>query len=80
MDELGNRDKQKVSRWAKSRVERSRLLFRRRDRAMLRFRQMGSLQKCASVRPSLYNHFASDGHLVDRQTIKQHRSVALAEW
>lgn len=47
---------------------------------MLRFRQMGSLQKCASVRPSLYNHFASDGHLVDRQTIKQHRSVALAEW
>jgi putative transposase len=40
MNELGNRDKQEVGRWANNRVENSHLPFRRRERAMLRFRQM----------------------------------------
>lgn len=47
---------------------------------MLRFRQMKSLQKFASVPASLHNHFATERHLVDRQTFKQTRSAALAEW
>lgn len=41
---------------------------------------MKSLQKFASVHASLHNHFASERHLVDRQTYKQRRSAALAEW
>ncbi len=49
MTELGNSAKQEVGRWANNRVENSRLPFRRRERAMLRFRQMKSLQKFASV-------------------------------
>jgi putative transposase len=50
MDKLGNRAKQEIGRWANNRVENSHLPFRRRERAMLRFRQMKSLQKFASVR------------------------------
>lgn len=80
MDELGNRGKQEIGRWANNRVENSHLPFRRRERAMLRFRQMKSLQKFASVHASFHNHFASDRHLVDRQTFKLHRSAALAKW
>lgn len=80
MTELGNRDKQQIGRWANNRVENSHIPFRRRERAMLRFRQMKSLQKFASVHASLHNHFNSERHLVDRQTFKQNRSSALAEW
>lgn len=47
---------------------------------MLRFRQMKSLQKFASVHASLHNHFTSERHIVDRQTYKERRSAALAEW
>lgn len=47
---------------------------------MLRFRQMKSLQKFASVHANVHNHFNSERHLVDRQTYKAARSAALAEW
>ncbi len=47
---------------------------------MLRFRHMKSLQKFASVPASLHNHFATERHLVDRQTYKQTRSAAHAGW
>ena len=80
MDELGNRNKQEIGRWANNRVENSHLPFRRRERAMLRFRQMKSLQMFASVHASLHNHFATDRHLTDRQTYTTNRSAALAEW
>lgn len=42
MNELGNAEKQEVGRWANNRVENSHLPFRRRERAMLRFRQMNA--------------------------------------
>jgi putative transposase len=80
MNELGNREKQEVGRWANNRVENSHLPFRRRERAMLRFRQMRSLQKFASVHANFHNHFALERHLVDRQTYKERRSAAVAEW
>jgi len=79
MDELGNTGKQEIGRWANNRVENSHLPFRRRERAMLRFRQMKSLQKFASVHANVHNHFNLERHLVDRQTYKTRRS-ALAEW
>jgi putative transposase len=80
MMDLGNAGKQEVGRWANNRVENSHLPFRRRERAMLRFRRMGCLQKFASVHANVHNHFNSERHLVDRQTFKQRRSAALAEW
>jgi putative transposase len=80
MDELGCREKQEVGRWANNRVENSHLPFRRRERAMARFRRMSSLQKFASVHANLHNHFSLERHLVDRQTYKERRSAAWAEW
>ena len=80
MADLGNLDRREVGRYMNNRVENSHLPFRRRERAMLRFRQMKSLQKFASVHASLHNHFNQERHLVDRQTFKERRSAALAEW
>lgn len=80
MTELGNADKQEVGRWANNGLENSHLPFRRRERAMLRFRQMRALQKFASVHANVHNHFNLERHLVDRQTYNKRRPAALAEW
>jgi putative transposase len=80
MSVLGNSGKQAVGRWANNREENSHLPFRRRERAMLRFRRIGCLQKFASVHANVQNHFNSQRHLVDRPTYKVLRSVAIAEW
>jgi putative transposase len=68
MNELGNRDKPEVGRWANNRVESSYLPYRRRERVMLRFRQMKTLQKFASVHANIHDHFSLERHLIDRQT------------
>ena len=80
MQELGNLDRREMGRWLNNRAENSHLPFRRREQAMLRFRQMTSLQKFASVHANVHNHFNLERHLIDRQTYKTRRSVALAEW
>ena len=80
MSELGNQARRKVGRYANNRAENSHLPFRRRERAMLRFRQMKTLQKFASVHANIHNHFSLERHLVNRQTYKERRSAALAEW
>ena len=80
MTDLGISDKQPIGRWANNRDENSHLPFRRRERAMLRFRRMKTLQKFASVHANVHNHFNSERHLVDRPTYKLVRSAALAEW
>lgn len=80
MRELGNQDRREMGRWLNNRAENSHLPFRRRERAMQRFRRMKTLQKFASVHASFHNHFNSQRHLVDRETYKARRSAALAEW
>ena len=80
MNELGIADRQEIGRWANNRVENSHLPFRRRERAMSRFRQMKTLQKFASVHAGFHNHFNLERHLIDRTTYKERRSAALAEW
>lgn len=80
MKDLGNADKQEIGRWANNRAENSHLPFRRRERAMLRFRQMKTLQKFSSVHAAFHNHFNQDRHLISRETYKARRSAALAEW
>ena len=80
MRELSNLDRREMGRWKNNRAENSHLPFRRRERAMLRFRRMKTLQKFASIHASVHNHFAHERHLVDRQTHKTRRAVALAAW
>jgi putative transposase len=78
MRDLGNLDRREMGRWLNNRAENSLLPFRRRKRAMLRFRQIKTLQKFASVHASISNHFNLERHLVDRNTYKLRRSAALA--
>ena len=59
MNALGNGEKQEVGRWANNRAENSHVSFRRRERAMLRFRRMKTLQKFASVHANVRNQLAS---------------------
>jgi putative transposase len=80
MSELGNAQKQVVGRHANNRIEGSHTPLRRRERTMLRFRRMKTLQKFASVHASLSNHIQLERHLVDRTTYKQRRSAAWTEW
>ncbi len=63
-----------------NRAENSHQPFRRRERAMQRFRSMKTLQKFSSVHAQVHNQFNQERHLVTRQVYKRRRSAALAEW
>jgi putative transposase len=80
MKEVGNAGCQEVGRGLNNRVENSHQPFRRRERAMQRFRSIRTLQKFSSVHAEVHNHFNQERHLVTRQVYKQRRSAALAEW
>ena len=53
MKVIGNADKQETGRWLNNRAENSHLPFRRRERAMLRFRRTRSLQISSPCIPQL---------------------------
>ncbi len=78
--ELGATDLQSTGRWLNNRAENSHLPFRRRERAMLRFRRMRSLQMFAAVHSSVYNLFNRERHLNSRRNFKLNRTAALEEW
>ena len=80
MKEVGNAERQETGRWANNRAENSHQPFRRRERAMLRFRRMRTLQKFASVHATVHNHFNQERALYSRQNFKANRAAALAEW
>jgi len=80
LKDIGLANRQESGRWLNNRAENSHLPFRRRERAMLRFRRMRSLQKFAAVHASVYNHFNQERHLYSRDNFKLNRSAALSEW
>ena len=80
MKQIGNADAQETGRWLNNRAENSHQPFRRRERAMLRFRRMHTVQKFSSVHASVHNHFNQERHLISRHDYKAQRSAALAEW
>ena len=68
MREIGNAARQVcVGRRINNRAENSHQPFRRRERAMLRFRRVRTLQKFAAVHGSVYNHFNKQRHLTSRK-------------
>lgn len=77
---IGNADRQETGRWLNNRGENSHQPFRRRERAMLRFRSKRSLQKFVAVHSSVHNHFNQERHLSSRDNFKFNRTAALAEW
>jgi putative transposase len=80
LKEIGNADRQEVGRWLNNRAENSHQPFRRRERAMERFRRMKTLQKFAAVHGTVHNHFSQERHLISRDLYRERRSAALAEW
>ncbi len=80
MKEIGNADRQQVGRWVNNRAENSHQPFRRRERAMERFRRLKTLQKFAAVHGTVHNLFNQERHLISRDLYRERRSAALAEW
>ncbi len=72
MREIGTEARQETGRWLNNRAENSHQPFRRRERAMAKFRSAKPLQKFASIHASIHNHFNQD--------CKDDVSTALAEW
>jgi putative transposase len=79
MEKVGAADRHEVGRRL-NRAENLHQPFRRRERAMQRFRSLKTLQKFSSVHAQVHNQFNQERHLVTRQVYKQRRSAALAEW
>lgn len=57
MKEIGIADRQEVGGRLNNRVENSHQPFRRRERAMQRFRSMKIQQKFSSIHAQVHNHF-----------------------
>ncbi len=77
---IGNAKKQETGRWKNNRGENSHLPFRRRERAMSRFRRTRTLQKFVSVHASVSNHFNQERSLSKRCHFKAARAATLSEW
>ena len=80
LKQTGGVERHETGRWLNNRAENSHLPFRRRERAMLRFRRMRSLQKFVSVHASVHNHFNQERDLYSRENFKLNRAAALSEW
>ena len=80
MNVIGNAADQTCGRWLNKRAESSRQAFRRREGAMVEFKDIKTLQKFAAAHASIHNHFNLDRHLNRRDDVKQNRLAALAEW
>ena len=77
---LGIASRQDVGRYTNNRAENSHLPFRRRERAMLGFRSMKTLQKFTAVQSAFTNHFNLERHLYKRSDFKANRDQALRAW
>ena len=81
MKVIGVEDRQLCGQWLNNnRAENAHQPFRRRERAMARFRDIETLHKFASIHASTHNHFHHECHLNRRDIFLQDRAGALAEW
>ena len=80
MKAIGNASSHECRRWRNNGAENAHQPFRRRERAMARFRDAKTVRKFAAVHASIHNHFNHQRHLNCREVFKESRSTALAEW
>jgi len=80
MKVIGNTERQECGRWLNNWAKNSHQLFREREGPMSKFRDAKTLQKFASIHASIHNHFNLERHLNRRETFKENRTNALAEW
>jgi putative transposase len=70
MKVIGDEVCQETGRWLNNQAENSHQPFRRRERAMAKFRSVKSLQKFVSAHASIHNHFNQERHLYNRENFK----------
>jgi putative transposase len=80
LKQIGAADRQETGRWLNNRVENSHQPLRRRGLAMSYLRRMKTLQKFSAVHAQVHNFFSQERHLITRETYKQRRFAALAQW
>jgi putative transposase len=80
MNVIGNAADRECGRWLNNRAKNSHQPFRRREGAMSKFWDVKTLQKFASIHASIHNHSNLERHLTPRETLKQNRAAAMAEW
>ena len=80
LKQLGASTLQITTRYLNNRCENSHLPFRRKERAMLRFRKLTTLQTFSSIQSQIYNHFNHQRHLQKRATYKQLRNNSMIQW
>ena len=80
MNVIGNAAGHTRGRWLNNQAENSHQPFRRREEAMVKFRDVKTLQKFSAVHATIYNHFNLERHLNHRNTFKQDRAAALTKW
>ena len=78
--ELGCKHLQSVGRWMNNRAENSHLVFRRRERAMNKFRSEKCLQKFTSIQSQIQNHFNGERHLTTRHHYLDFRTQEFLWW
>ena len=75
--ELGTSYCHEIGQYQNSQVENSHLHFRRRERAMGRFRSMASLHKFSSIHAAVFNQLSYQRHLLGRDNFKHLRDQSL---
>jgi transposase-like protein len=81
MRELGCKDRHRPGRLRdNNRAENSHLPVRRRERKMQRFKSQAHAQRFVATHGAIYNTFNIQRHLVSRNTMRQFRNSAMAEW
>lgn len=78
LEEIGAALRQATGRWLNSRTENSHLPFGRRERAMLPFRRMRSLQEFAAVHASIYHLFNLERSRHSRPNFELNRTATLS--
>ena len=79
MKVIGNEARQETGRWLNIRAENSHQPFRRRVRAMAKFRGVKSLLKVVPAHAPIHNHVNQGRHLNPRDVFKKNHAAAVAE-
>ena len=77
---MGNAANQESGGKPNNRAENSRQPFRRWEKAMSRFRNIGTLQKFTSADASIHNLFSHERHLKRGDMFKHDRVTVLVGW
>ena len=79
MKVIGNEARWETGRWLNNRAENPHQPFRRRERAIAKFRSVKSLLRFVSAHASIHNHVNQCRHLNPRDDFKKNHATALAQ-